>query len=302
MKHIAALRMLCGRERGGLGITEEDEANPYLISYQYEPWSSGKHKSYGTRPVPRSYQEVLSSNPMLLDPAQITITEEDLRIARMITPTLNPDVFKVGAIWPFGWHQLRRTGAVNMQSSGQVDDSSLQLQLKHQSREMTLYYGRHHSRLALNEEVRILYIQTIYEEQARAMQSISGPQFASPLGETRKASIVNLISEKDAATLIKSFKRGEVSARSIRAGFCFNARPCPYGGVESITQCLGGSNGKGCPDLLLDVTKVDDINRYDKSLDAQLAVVHPDSPRYRALQSEKRSIEKYHAHVQAQNR
>lgn len=301
MKHIAALRMLCGRERGGLGITEEDEANPYLISYQYEPWSNGKHKSYGTRPQPWAYQQVLSYYPMLLDRAQITITEEDLRIARMITPTLDPDVFKVGAVWPFSWHQLRRTGAVNMQSSGLVDDSSLQLQLKHQSREMTLYYGRNHLRLVLNEEVRKIYIQTIYEEQARAIKSLSGTEFVSPLGENRKASIVNLISEKDAAALIKSLKRGEVSARSIRAGFCFNARPCPYGGVESITHCLGGSDGKGCPELLLDVTKAGDINRYDRSLDAQLAVVHPHSPRYRALQSEKRSIEKYHAYVQTQN-
>lgn len=302
MKHIAALRMLCGRERGGLGITEEDESNPYLISYQYEPWSPGKHKSYGNRPLPSAYQAVLSLYPMLLDRAQITITEGDLRIARMITPTLDPDVFKVGAVWPFGWHQLRRTGAVNMQSSGLVDDSSLQLQLKQQSREMTLYYGRNYSRLALNEEVRTLYIQTIYEEQARAMIFISGPKFVSPLGETRKASIVNLISEKDAATLIKSFKRGEISARSIRAGFCFNARPCPYGGIESITHCLGGDEDKGCPDLLLDVTKADDINRYEKVVDGQLAVVHPDSQRCRALQSEKRSIEKYHAYAQTQNR
>ena len=302
MKHIAALRMLCARERGDLGITVEDMDNPYLVSYQYEPWSRGKHKPYATRPTEGSYRQLLYSYPLLLDSAQITITKEDLRIARMITPTLDQNVFKVGAAWLFGWHQLRRTGAVNMQSSGLVDDSSLQLQLKHHSRAMTLYYGRNHSRLPLNEETRTLYLKTMIQEQARALSAISGPQFVSPLGEARKAAIVNFISGKDAAALIKSITRGEVSARSIRAGFCFNARPCPYGGIESITHCLGGDDGKGCPDLLLDVTKAGDINRYEKAVDAQLAVVHPDSPRCRALQSEKRSIEKYHAHVQAQNR
>lgn len=302
MKHLAALRMLCARERADLGITEEDKDNPYLMSYQYQPWSRGKHNFYGLRPKPWDYQQMLSTYPRLLDSSRITITEEDLQVARIITPTLNQEVFKVGAVWHFAWHQLRRTGAVNMQSSGLVDDSSLQLQLKHHSRAMTLYYGRNHSRLALNEEARTLYLKTMYQEQARALSAISCPQFVSPLGETRKAAIVNLISEKDAAALIKSIKRGEVSARNIRAGFCFNARPCPYGGIESITHCLGGDDGKGCPDLLLDVNKAGDINRYAKAVDAQLAVVHPDSPRCRALQSEKRSIEKYHAHVQAQNR
>jgi len=302
MKHIAAMRMLCGRERDDLGITEEDEDNPYLISYQYEPWSKGKHKPYRTRPEPWNYQQVLSSYPLLLDSAQITIAADDLRTARMITPTLDQEVFKVGAVWPFAWHQLRRTGAVNMQGSGLVDDATLQLMLKHQTRAMSLYYGRNHLRLALSEEARTIYLKIMYQEQARALSAVSGPQFVSPLGEARKAAIVNLISEKDATALIKSIQRGDVSARSIRAGFCFNARPCPYGGIESITHCLGGDDGKGCPDLLLDVTKAGNINRYEKAVDAQLAVVHPDSPRFRALQAEKRSIEKYHGHVQAQNR
>lgn len=302
MKHIAVMRMACARDRTDLGITEEDKDNPYLMSYQYQPWSRGKHKFYGTRPKGVDYKQMLSTYPLLLDSEQIAITAEDLRIARMLTPTLDQEVFKVGAAWPFAWHQLRRTGAVNMQSSGLVDDSSLQLQLKHHSRAMTLYYGRNHLRLALSEESRTLYLKTMYQEQARALSTISGPQFVSPLGEARKGAIVSLITGKDAVALIKSIKRGEVSARSIRAGFCFNARPCPYGGIESITHCLGGDDGKGCPDLLLDMTKAGDINRYEKAVDAQLAVVHPDSPRCRALQSEKRSIEKYHAHVQAQNR
>lgn len=300
MKHIAALRMLFARERDDLGITQEDKDNPYLVSYQYEPWSGGKHKPYTTRPKAWDYQQVLSMFPLLMDNAQITINADDLQIARLITPTLDQDLFKVGAKWPFAWHQLRRTGAVNMMASGMVEDPSLQVLLKHQSRAMSLYYGSNYSRLVLNEETRILYLSTMYEEQARALNGVSAPQFISPLGELRKAAIINLISDKDATALVKSIKRGEVSARSIRAGFCFNARPCPYGGVESITHCLGGDKGKGCPDLLLDLNKSGDIYRYEKAIDAQLAVVHPSSPRYDALQAEKRSILKYYALDHAQ--
>ncbi len=302
MKHIAALRMLCARERGDLGVTEEDVANPYLIGYQYEPWSLGKRKPYRTRPESWSYQQVLLHFPLLLDSAQITITEEDLRVGRLITPTLDQDAFKVGAVWPFGWHQLRRTGAVNMQASTVVDESSLQLLLKHHSRVMTLYYGRNHSRLALSAETRAMFLKTMYEEAARALGALAGPQFVSPVGEARKAALVSFISGKDAAALTKAAKRGDVSARPIRAGFCLNARPCPYGGIESITHCLGGDDGKGCPDLLLDVTKGASIKLYEKAVDGQLSAVDPASPRWRALQLEKRSIEKYHAIVKAQDR
>jgi hypothetical protein len=302
MKHVAALRMLCARERGDLGITKEDECNPFLISYHYEPWGRGKNKPYSTRPKAGDYQDVVSRYPHLLDRKKITITTEDLRLARLITPTLNHEIFKLGQPWPLAWHQLRRSGAVNMQQSELVSDSSLQLQLKHQTLAMTLYYGRNHSRLALNEETRTLYLNAMYTEQARALSAILGPNFISPLGEERKTAIVNFIREKDAIALTKAVRSGEVSARTIRVGFCFNARPCPYGGIESITHCLGGQDDKGCPDLLMGVTRYADIQRYENAVDAQLSVVHPESPRFGALQAEKRSIEKYYAHVQAQNR
>lgn len=302
MKHIAALRMLCAQARSDLGITEDDKRNPYLISYQSEPWSRGKHMPYGTRPTVSPYSDILSSYPLLLDSNEISITVEDMRIARLITPGLDQHVFKIGAVWPFAWHQLRRTGAVNMQSSGLINDSSLQLQLKHQSRAMTLYYGRNHARLALNEDTRTLFLKTLYKEQARALSAVVGPEFTSPLGEARKTAIVSLISAKDAASLIRSIRKGEVSARTIRAGLCLNSRPCPYGGIESITHCLGDEESKGCPDLLLDTRNFAAIQRYEEAVNEQLKVVNPASPRFGALQSEKRAVEKYYAHVKAQDR
>lgn len=299
LKHVAALRMRCIKGREDLGVTAEDEENPHLITFQREPWSSGKRKPNMTRPAVLQYQQVLSKNPLLLDGTQIAITADDLQVALMMTPTLDKKVFKVGEPWPFAWHQLRRTGAVNMLASGLVDEPSLQLQLKHLRRAMTLYYGRNHSRLTMNEAARTFYLKNVYQELAHALSEISGPKFVSPLGEARKDAVVNWISAKDAASLTKAVKSGEVSARQIRAGFCFNARPCPYGGIESITHCLGGDDGKGCPDLLMDLSKIGDIKRYERAVDQQLAVVQPDSPRSIALQAEKRSIAKFYGHFQA---
>ncbi len=302
MTHIANLRMRCTSERDGIGLTTYDQTNPYLISRQYEPWGRGKGFSYTLRPQVLSYDQVLNSYPLLFDANELTITEEDLRVARLITPTLNPEKFRVGTQWHFAWHQLRRTGAVNMLSSGMVDEPTLQLQLKHLTRAMMLYYGRNHSRLNLNQETRTIFLKTMYEELGRELRKLESPQFVSPLGTTRKADIVVFIKETDALDLEKAARQGKVGARRIRAGFCVKNRSCPYGGYEAIAHCLGGENGKGCPDLLVDITKESDIRAYETVIDDQLKVVHTDSPRHDRLQVEKQAIRKYYEVVKAQGR
>lgn len=295
MSHIANMRMQCASARDDLGLTESDQKNPYLISRQYEPWSSGKRKAgeYSIRPHGMNMRQILESFPLLFDAKEITITEDDLRIARLIEPTLNQDQFKVGVPWSFSWHQLRRTGAVNMLSSDLVDEPSLQYILKHHSRTMTLYYGRNHSRLLLNEKTRTMFLKTMYQELGREMLKLQQSQYVSPMGPDRKDAIVKFISEAKATKLEKLARQGKVGARHIRAGFCVKTKPCPYGGIEAIAHCLGGDDGKGCPDLLIDTTKVAEIRLYEAAIDSQLAVVHEDSPRYKSLQAEKRAIGNY---------
>ena len=295
MALIAELRMRCASERDGIGLTPSDKANPYLIACQYEPWCRGKSKSYSLRPKNVSYAQITDAFSLLFDAKEVNITDEDLRIARLITPSLNQDEFKVGGQWKFGWHQLRRTGAVNMLSSGMVDEPSLQYLLKHQSRVMTLYYGRNHSRLNLSQETRTLFLKTMYQEFGREMRNLQSPQFVSPLGPERKADIVVFIKETEAIDLDKAARLGKIGARHIRAGFCVKNRSCPYGGHEAIAHCLGGdNNGAGCPDLLVDITKEPEIRAYEAVIDDQLKVVHPDSPRHNRLQAEKRAIRKYY--------
>jgi hypothetical protein len=302
MTHIAGMRMQCASERDGIGLTPADKANPFLISYQYEPWSRGKSNSYRIRPRAVSYSELMKSYPQLFDAKELTLTREDLRTVRLITPSLNSDEFKLGAQWRFGWHQLRRTGAVNMLSSGLVDEPSLQLLLKHQTRVMTLYYGRNHSRLNLNQETRTLFLKAMYQEYGRELRKLQSPQFISPLGPERKVAIVTFIKDTEALDLDKAARQGKIGARCIRAGFCVKNSTCPYGGHEAIAHCLGGDDGKGCPDLLLDITKEREIMTYEKVIDDQLKIVHLDSPRHKRLQAEKRAIRKYYEIVKNEDR
>ncbi len=304
MSHIAAMRMQCVKERAGIDIQPDEEINPYLISYSYEPWSQSKTKvkSYRIRPKAITYMQMLNAFPQLLDPSKIIINAEDLRIARLMTPSLDPEIYKIGVPWRLGWHQLRRTGAVNMLSSDMVDESSLQVLLKHQARVMTLYYGRNHSRLNLSEDTRKMFLKAMYEEIGRDLRNLPDSQFVSPLGPNRKESIVTLIKESDAVSLNKAAMQGKIRARRIRAGFCVNHTPCPYGGVEAIAHCLGGDGSKGCPDLLVDVNKEGGIKLYEKIVDDQLKSVHPESPRHRSLQAEKRAIRNFYAVIQTQER
>ncbi len=294
MKHVAELRMSCAIERDGNGLTSTDKDNPFLMSYQHEPWSRAKGKSYKIRPAAADYATLTKNFTRLFAAEEITITDEDLRVARLITPSLNQEKFRIGLQWQFGWHQLRRSGAVNMLASGLVDEPSVQLLLKHQSRIMMLYYGRNHARLNLSQETRTLFLNTMYQELGREMLNLNSSQFVSPLGGQRKEAIVTFIKETDVISLDKAAKQGRIGARRIRAGFCVNNRTCPYGGYEAISHCLGGDDGKGCPDLLLDRSKEMDIRAYEVTVDDQLKVVHPDSPRHMRLGAEKRAIEKYY--------
>lgn len=301
MKKIAALRMKCAQQREEVDVTQEDVENPYLLSYQYEPWSIGKHRSYRTRPTPRDYPQRIFSHRQLLEKNQICIDENDLRIARMMTPGLDEDIFKVGIPWKFGWHQLRRTGAVNMLNSQMVDESSLQLLLKHHSRLMTLYYGRNQARLALSEDTRKLFLNTMYQEMARCLNDLKDARFISPISDARKETIINFIGESDAKSIEKFSQQGKIAARRIRIGFCVNHRVCPYGGWEAITHCLGANVEKGCPDLLMDKNQSARVSLYEENVDKQLKTVHPDSPRHRSLQMEKLAILKFYDIAKAQN-
>src|SRR5690606_16123319 len=95
-----------------------------------------------------------------------------------------------GKPWRFTWHQLRRTGAVNVLASGDVSDSSLQFELKHLSRMMSLYYGRGNSSLQLSDKARELLVSTQYETMGRALIDVQSNRFISPYGDEQKARLL----------------------------------------------------------------------------------------------------------------
>jgi hypothetical protein len=296
MDTIARLRISCAQANPAVRQGPEDARNPFLQTHVHEPWNVGRTPNYHLRHSSPSYLTVLRRYPKLLDPEELRITQQDLDLARLVTPTLDSRRFAVDKVWPLAWHQLRRTGAVNMQASGLVSDSSLQLQLKHVSRAMSLYYGRGYARVRLEEDAQTLYVRTLYETLGRELARMAADRYVSPHGEARKAEIVRLIDATDAKKLTKLAREGRVACREILLGVCTNRQPCPYGGIESIAHCGGGDaghNGKPCPDVLYDRDKDNQIKTLERDLDEQLANAPLGSPLRASLEAQKRSVRSF---------
>ncbi|WP_250514034.1 hypothetical protein [Caballeronia sp. INDeC2] len=166
-----------------VGCSKYDRENPCLFHNAFEPWAAvpGKWKGYSTRPKLQSYWYLLQRYPRLFDLEVLKITEQDLVIARQFTPNLNKDGrFAVGKTWPLAYHELRRTGAINMFASGLLSESSIQVILKHLTLLQTRYYGRNFSRLRFSEDFENQVVSARYEVMGRQITNMRGP-FSSRL-------------------------------------------------------------------------------------------------------------------------
>lgn len=288
-----------------------DQDNPYLIDWNNEPWAGGPGKvshrrGPEIRPSIRPYGEVQRLFPLLFEPELLAITDDDLKIARAVSPTLDPERFRIGEPWPLAWHQLRRTGAVNMFASGTISDSSIQLQLKHLTRLMPLYYGRGNSSLRFNDETRVMLVTAQYEAMGRELADIQTSRFVSPHGEEHKKALlsvvstedpINLISEKDVQRYEQAARRQEISFRRTVLGGCMKNGQCDGDCIESVGDCAGGDGKAPCAHVLFDRERSSANNIRLEAIKSQLAATPHDTPRYRALQQERRGLENYFAYI-----
>lgn len=293
MACIARLRMICAEANPKVMATEEDIRNPFLIERAYEPWASGSipESPFSARIGYPCYCELIKRYPQMIDPEEMRITAADLQIARLVNPTLDGKKFAVGKIWPLAWHQVRRTGAVNMQASGLVSDPSLQYLLKHATRTMSLYYGQGYSRVALNNKARTMYIRTMYEVLGKEVARLFSDRFISPHGEKRKAEILKLIDPKDSKRLTELAKSGKVSYRETLLGGCTSPEPCTKGCIENVALCGGSDESKACPSILYDREKEPAIRQLGRVIALRLIEAPIGSPLRESLESQQRTVE-----------
>jgi len=299
LSFIARLRMTCDRVHPVIQPSAADQEDPYLRTSPTEPWGFGvgKARPYHIRAVTTSLRNVLENVcSKLLDPQQMTITAEDLAMARRLTPNLKEERgFAVGQIWPLAWHQYRRTGAVNMFASGAISDSSMQQQLKHPSRLMSLYYGRNHANLHLNKEVEAAVVVAMYQAQVEMIkQVVADDRFVSPHASGRvEELLVRVISAKDHKDLLAMVKTGTIPFRENRLGGCMKAGVCEYGGIESVARCAGGDGGKPCAEVLYDRKKEPQIRADLRRVVEEIKLLPAGHPRHNFKVNERHAMENY---------
>lgn len=292
MSVVARLRMIAAEANPKVPTVESDISNPYLVLRSYEPWSNckGVGLPLTVRPSATSYKDLVRACPSLFDEEELRITESDFNFARLITPTLDVDTFGVGKVWQLAWHQLRRTGAVNMQASGLVSDASIQYQLKHASRAMSLYYGQGYSRVRLNRKANNEYIRTMYEVLGKEVAQLFSQRFVSPHGEQRKAEILKLVNAEESKRLTAAAKAGTISWRETLLGGCTKIGPCEYGGVDNIARCGGGDGKAPCADALFDRSKAPAIRQLDQLIASRLIEAPEGSPYEESLKAQQISV------------
>lgn len=295
MSFVSTFRTKCASNRRQLSLSEDNLTNPYFELRPYEPWGGLETKSHDpeTRIQDMKYKTFLQRYPNLFDKEVLMITEEDLSNALIITPTLSPSKYSVGKVWPLAWHQLRRTGAVNMSASGIVSEPSIQYQLKHLTRAMTRYYGNgsYHLEVNLDQEAKAEFIRAMYESVARNFAAFASTNFVSPHSEKRKEQILNIISINDHKKLIKAAKSGSIVYREIMLGACANSEPCPYGGIDYVGRCGGGDGAPACLDLLIDKNKKTQIQTLAQTLSLRLNTAPQESPLHTSIKYQLKAVE-----------
>lgn len=293
MTSAARLRMKAASSDPRVPITDEQLENPFLVPRSYDPWSA--RRSIDSDPEQRqahmSLAAVVRVFPQFLDVRELTIRQEDLEMALRINPTLDTNKFSVGTPWTLAWHQLRRTGAVNMFASGIVSDSSLQHQMKHSTLLMTHYYTHGFSEVPLNETTRAEILGTMYEMAARDASELFTDNFVSAYGGDRKNQALAPISSKDLSELRQIAKKGAIPWRETPFGGCTNPGPCEYGGFDHLIRCGGGDGAPPCAHGFFDRSKKPAVLDLSKRIKIQLIDAPARSPLKNWLQEMSSAID-----------
>lgn len=285
MSHVAQLRLSAAQHNPLRHLSAQDRAHPRLWSLGEEPWSKGT-ESKGERGCVPALARIVARRSKLFDTEELRITQADLDIARTMTFGLDPKKFAVGKVWPFAWHQLRRTGVCNMLASGLVSENSLRYQLKHLTIVMTRYYGQNYFQLKgdLADEARGYFLKEMYEAVARGFAELTGDQYISPHGEKRKHQILHPITERDHKGLVQDAKSGKVTYRETLLGGCTQVT-CIYGGVTNISACMGTTceSKKPCEHLIINKDRRSTLVKLITEFDRQLGQASSDSPPRQSL-------------------
>ena len=181
------------------------------------------------------YKEVYE----LFDSAKFRIRESDLKYLEQVNPFRAweaENAFALGSVWRFTAHQFRRSLAFNVGQSANVSLPTLKRQLKHITREMTVYYS--HPKTLPDEYCMEGHISGFIKREKPEADAIayrydvlqSTEQLYGAHGKFvehyTKKSPQDVLLKQDRDDLIKQFKNGEIAYKETPLGACTTITPC----------------------------------------------------------------------------
>lgn len=186
---------------------------------------------------------------------EIMITEKDVLELEDIEPFRdwrNESEFQIGKKWTFKSHQFRRTLVIYAIQSGLVSLGTLQKQLKHLIRDMTLYYGNGASLAKSNFNISSDHIgldMDAVRVEFNILSYIKNVIFSDKIlyaahGDFVEKNIKEKITTKkeyllnNYETTLKMFKNGEIMYTETALGGCVSTEACNYKLLRLISPCI----------------------------------------------------------------
>ena len=206
----------------------------------------------------------------LFDQRNYLIEDDDIAQLKQIEPLRNwnnEPAFEVGKIWRFQFTQLRRSLAYYVIESGLVSLPSLKKQMKHLSRDMTLYYGRSRG-LGANSK-NISHFSEFLEKISSEVQMVyyfsevvcsNEPLFGAHGKYVTSCDIQNLEMIRGTRKQIKKqIDRGLLSCSETPLGACTSVKACDKQIALNLSACIS------CKDAVIKKSKLDRvIERQEK--------------------------------------
>lgn len=203
----------------------------------------------GTVPPRRNFT---SENELKLNYDKLKITISDKDEIQNIQFNRNNTNMEIGKIWRFKSHQYRRSLAVYSIQSGLVSLGALQIQLKHQFREMTLYYsnGASYAKQLFNvPKDHIAYEINAIKSDIDALAYTKDIIFSEEAifgghGTFIKNNInpqndsFPIYLQKNREQTAKQFKNGNIAYTSTVLGGCVSTEPCDAMLSRSFVTCI----------------------------------------------------------------
>ncbi len=230
---------------------------------------------------------------------KIVITKDDLEELETIAPLGNwksRKDFKIGNIWKFKSHQYRRSLAVYSLQSGLVSLGTLKNQLKHITREMSMYYGRGSTNVlknqnnnpiiqefvsAKNELEALSYIKNVIFSDEKLFGSYG--KVADKSREKNGELYASYVLLNKNKTLGK-IKKGEFKYKETPLGGCTHLEICDSKLIRSLTACFSCESG------VLKKSKVDNTIEEQKAF---ILTLNKNSPEYKTEMEELQKLEEF---------